>query len=46
MSINAQTITVEDEIRTLEKAETVAFLNNDYDGLGKMAPSVQSEHPP
>ncbi len=36
MTGNAQTTAISDQIRKLEKAETVAFLNNDYDALNKI----------
>lgn len=36
MISNAQTTTAADQIRELEKAETVAFLNNDFEALNKI----------
>lgn len=36
MISNAQTTTAADQIRKLEKAETVAFLNNDFEALNKI----------
>ena len=36
MNSNAQTTTVADQISKLEKAETVAFINNDFETLNKI----------
>lgn len=36
MISNAPTTTIAGQIRKLEEAETVAFLNNDFDGLNKI----------